>query len=158
VLIDGGHTDVEVALDRDDLARAFAADQSGYSFDSWDDFAAAVREPFAAWRPALEERFRAGMTERNGRIVVRASAEAAAWAVDGMASEPTSAVQASLAASGVPILLLTAAGNDARAAATRFGEAVPQAEQVELAGGHDLFADAPEEIAAVVGDWLASDG
>jgi pimeloyl-ACP methyl ester carboxylesterase len=157
VLIDAGHTDVELALGRDELVSALSAEQSAFSFGCWEDFDAAV-PGLATARPSLRERFHAGMTERDGRIVVRADAEAAAWALHGVAAEPPSAAHAPLAAGATPILLVLASDNDTREAATRFGAVVPHAEQAEIAGGHDLFADAPEALASLVADWLLGDG
>lgn len=156
VLLDAGHTDVELAQSRYELEAAFVADQEEYAFDSWNAFVAATRARVRTWRPQLEERFRAGMEEREGRIVVRADPRAAAWALHGVAVEPPSGVHLRLAPLELPILLVRSEEADDAEALARFTAAVPSAEVRSVAGGHDLLADAPDETIDVVGDWLAS--
>jgi lipase len=82
VLLDAGHTDVP-ERSREELEREFATDHAELVFESWDAFLDAARSDRATWSPALEERYRAGMTERDGRIVARVDPQAAAWALHG---------------------------------------------------------------------------
>ena len=109
VLLDAGHTDVTLDRTRDELVAEFEANQADVAFDSWDAFFGYVRERMRTWRPALEPRYRAGMTERDGKIVPLASPRAAAWALHGVAAEPPSAAHASLS---VPVLLVLAGDNE----------------------------------------------
>lgn len=156
VLLDAGHTDVGLARSRDELEREFVAEQEGYAFESWDAFLAAVRARVRSWRPQLEERFRAGMVERDGRIVARADARAAAWALHGVAIEPPSGTHTRLAPLELPILLIRSEEADDAEPLARFTAALPSAEVLSIPGGHDLLADAPKETIAIVADWLAS--
>jgi pimeloyl-ACP methyl ester carboxylesterase len=151
VLLDAGHTDVVVELARDQLEQEFVADQAAYSFASWDDFLEERRAVTKAWRPALEERYRAGMHEVDGRIVPRASARAGAWAYYGIALEPPSSTHAKLAPH---VLLLLASENDTGEAVERFRSAVPGAVIRTIESRHDLLADAPAETVAIVADGL----
>jgi len=155
VLLDAGHTDVEVAQSREELEAAFVADQESYGFDEWRAFFAAVRTRVQTWRPELEERFRAGMEERDGRIVVRADARAAAWALWGVAVEPPSSAHTRLGKLDLPILLIRSETAEDAEALARFVAAVPSADiRSVAASGHDLLADAPQETAALVAQWL----
>jgi len=147
ILLDAGYSDVESAESREELVRRFEADQAGFAFESWEAFFAFARERVREWRPALEPRYRAGMVERDGKIVARASARAAAWAWYGITAEPASSTHERLA---VPVLLLLAADADPE----DFAERVPRAVVERVDSGHDVVADVPEETARLVGEWL----
>ena len=164
VLLDAGYTDAQdrpgferQALDA--LADSIANEHAGYSFPSWDAFVARARERRRSWRPALEERLRAGMQELDGRIVARSDPRAAAAAWYGLQEEPPSTVLPQVAPSGIPVLLVTASETRAAphgaAALERFRGAIPHADVRSVESGHDLLADAPEETIRIVGEWLA---
>jgi pimeloyl-ACP methyl ester carboxylesterase len=156
VLLDAGHTDVEVAQSRDELEATFVADQESYGFDEWSAFFAEARTRVPTWRPEMEERFRAGMEDRDGRIVVRADARAAAWALWGVALEPPSSAHARLGELDLPILLVRSEAADDAEALARFIGSVPSVDiRSVAASGHDLLADAPDETAELVAEWLA---
>jgi pimeloyl-ACP methyl ester carboxylesterase len=150
VLLDAGHTDVP-ERSREELEREFTADHAELDFESWDAFLDAARSDRTTWSPALEERYRAGMTERDGRIVARLDPEAAAWALHGVMREPPSSAHERL---GGPVLLVVASRNDTSEAVARFLAAVPQADVRTVEAGHDVLGDAPAETIAVVSDWL----
>jgi lipase len=154
VLLDAGHNDVQLDASLEEVERHFL--ESDVSFADRAEFLAAAREGARAWRPALEERLLAGMTERDGRIVSRFDPRLAAWAIWGVAAEPPSGTHARLGELDVPILLVLAEENETREAADAFRTAVPRAEVVSIRSRHDLLADAPEETAAVVAGWLES--
>jgi pimeloyl-ACP methyl ester carboxylesterase len=156
VLLDAGHTDVELERTVEELEHEFAQEQARYAFTTWEEFLAAVRPSVAGWRPALEERFRAGMVERAGAIVPRSDARAAAWALHGVAAEPPSSTHEQLGRLDLPILLVLAGENDPSAEAARFRTAVPRAEVSTVRSGHDVLAEAPDETAALVAAWLES--
>jgi pimeloyl-ACP methyl ester carboxylesterase len=151
VLLDAGHTDVTFEGSRDELVQQYEADQGQFAFDSWDAFFAWVRENVRDWRPALEPRYREGMTERDGKIVPRASARAAAWALYGVRIEPPSSAHASLR---VPVLLVVASDNEDHEALERFRIALPQATVHVVDSGHDVVEDAPEATVRLVAGWL----
>ena len=147
VLLDAGYSDVETGESRDELVRRFEADQAGFAFDGWDAYFSWLRERVRDWRPTLEPRYREGMTERDGKIVPRASAQAAAWALHGVQTEPPRSTHDRLS---VPVLLLLAADADPE----DFAERVPQAAVERVDSGHDVVEDAPEETVRLVTDWL----
>jgi pimeloyl-ACP methyl ester carboxylesterase len=99
------------------------------------------------WRPALEPRYREGMTEHDGKIVPRASARAGAWAWHGVRAEPPRSTHERLT---VPVLLLLAADAHPQG----FAERVPHAVVERVDSGHDVVEDAPEETVALIADWL----
>jgi lipase len=157
VLLDAGHTDIPAEPDQtlEDVLAEMGEQHERYRFESWDAFLAAARETRPRWRPELEEQLRAGMQEEAGEIVARPDRRAAAAAWHGLMQEQPSSTQAALGALDLPILLVLASRNDTAAERQRFRAAVPQAEVVTIDSGHDLFADAPEETATLVADWLA---
>jgi pimeloyl-ACP methyl ester carboxylesterase len=147
ILLDAGYSDVEGSESRDELVSRFEADQAGFAFDSWDAYFTWVRGRVRNWRPALEPRYREAMTEREGKIVPRASAQAGAWAWHGITLEPPRATHDRLS---VPVLLLLAADADPEG----FADRVPQAVVERVNSGHDVVEDAPEETVRLVTDWL----
>jgi pimeloyl-ACP methyl ester carboxylesterase len=147
ILLDAGYSDVERVESLDELVRAFETDQAEFAFESWDAYFTWVRGRVRNWRPALEPRYREGMTERGGKIVPRANARAAAWALHGVGMEPPRSTHARLS---VPVLLLLAAAADPEG----FAERVPQAVVERVDSGHDVVEDAPDETVALVADWL----
>jgi hypothetical protein len=113
-----------------------------------------LRERATDWRPSLQERLRAGMEERDGRIVARASLPAAAAAFHWVGVERPSTRLARLGEPELPILLVVARRNDTGTQVARFRSAVPHAAVVEIDSEHDLLAQAPEQTGRVVADWL----
>jgi pimeloyl-ACP methyl ester carboxylesterase len=157
VLLDAGHTDIPGDPEQpfDEILAGLAEQQERYRFADWDAFFAAVRETRPLWRPALEERVRAGMQEVDGAIVARADRRAAAAAWHGLLQEQPSSAHAALGESGIPILLVLATRNDTAAEVERFRARVPHAEIERIDSGHDLLADAPTETMELVGGWLS---
>jgi pimeloyl-ACP methyl ester carboxylesterase len=164
VLLDAGYSDRQDEADFSErsLAEVEAearAQQERFRFADWNAFIDTVSAR-PNWRPALEDRFRAGMHEVGGEIVARSDAAAAAAALHALDLEPTAALLPAQAA--LPILLLAsdqaiAQDASAREGLERFRAALPAAtvERVEDAG-HDLLADAPETIISLVARWLRS--
>ena len=165
VLLDAGYTDFqdqpafeEKTLEelagelRDELAR----------FD-WAAYVDAQRARYRSWRPALEQRVRAGVREVDGALVPRVAPEVLAAAARGVIVERPSSTLTALGSLDVPILLI-AAGDTlenewARRALERFRAAVPRAEVETLPdSGHDLLADAPQATIRLVGEWLRARG
>jgi pimeloyl-ACP methyl ester carboxylesterase len=158
VLLDAGHTDIPREPDKslEQVLAEISEQHVRYRFADWHAFLDAARETRPRWRPALEERLRAGMREENGAIVAASDRRAAAAAWHGLLSEQPSSTHAALGAGDVPILLVLASENDTAAEVERFRAAVPRAELHTVESGHDLLADAPEETIALVGSWLRS--
>jgi len=160
VLLDAGHTDIPGSPEQtlEGVLAQLAERPERYRYADWDAFLSAERETRPRWRPALEERLRAGMREVDGAVVARADRRAAAAAWHGLAQEQPSSTHARLGQSGLPVLLAIATRNDTAAELERFRAAVPHAEIVRIDSGHDLLADAPEETIRVVADWLRNTG
>jgi pimeloyl-ACP methyl ester carboxylesterase len=148
VLLDAGYTDFQ---DRPDYAERTLAEST-----------AALRERtprFASWSD-VPESARATFRERGGAIVPVVPPEVVAAAAHGVAAEPPSATLTTLGRLELPILLViatqTVAQEWGRRALERFRASVPRADVVEIASGHDLLADAPDETVAAICDWLAA--
>jgi pimeloyl-ACP methyl ester carboxylesterase len=139
ILLDAGYRDVELDVSRDELVQQFEADQEQFVFADWDAFREWVGE--RNW-----ERYREGMVERDGRVVARPPARAAAYALHGVAREKQTATHDRL---DLPILLLLARDADAGAFARK-----PNVETHVLDAGHSIPEDAPVETARLVADWL----
>jgi pimeloyl-ACP methyl ester carboxylesterase len=157
VLLDAGHTDVQDLGEWTDASleeRVAESESNPVSFAGWDEVVRIARERATAWRPALEERVRAGLEERDGRIVARGSIAAAAAAFHWVGVERPSAQLLALGGLELPILLAIASRNDTSAQVERFQDAVLHARVVAIDSEHDLFAHAPDETARVVADWL----
>lgn len=156
VLLDAGHTDIPGDSGRtlDEVLAEIGAQHERYRFAGWDEFLAAAHETRSVWRPALEERLRAGMREVDGEIVANSDRRAAAAAWHGLLQEQPSSTHAALGRTRLPVLLVLATRNDTSADAERFRQAVPQAEVRCIESDHDLLADAPAETSALVSEWL----
>jgi pimeloyl-ACP methyl ester carboxylesterase len=156
-LLDAGHTDVhDVMVWTDSIVeeRIAAFEAEAPSFSGWDELLALASERATDWRPALEERLRAGMEERDGRIVAGGSLAAAGAALHWVGAERPSAQLPRLGELELPILLVVATRNDTSPQVARFRSTVPRATVLEVDSEHDLFAHAPEETSRAVADWL----
>ncbi|HEY6836997.1 MAG TPA: alpha/beta fold hydrolase [Gaiellaceae bacterium] len=119
------------------------------SFESWDAYFAYERESLRRWTPALEEAHREVMREQDGRVIPILDAEGLGAIIHGNRREPAPAAYPAIAASGVPVLLVTYRVSDP---VERFRSALPEA-RVELIedGIHDLVSFAPREVAELAG-------
>jgi pimeloyl-ACP methyl ester carboxylesterase len=163
VLLDAGYTNFQDQPDFESTTLEATIDEvrsRSLEFESWAEVYAMFKQRARSWRPALEERVRAGMIERGGVLAPRVAPETAGAAWHGVVAEPPRDAIPALADNDVPILLLTASetiGEEwAAQALQRFRVAVPRADVVEVDSGHDLLADAPQETIRIVGDWLRS--
>jgi pimeloyl-ACP methyl ester carboxylesterase len=157
VLLDAGHTDIPGDPEQrlEEVRAGISEQQERYRFADWEAFVAAARDTRPRWRPALEERLRAGMHEVDGAIVARSDRRAAAAAWHGLLQEQPSSAHSALGQTELPVLLVLASGNDTESEVARFRAAVPQTEVRRVESGHDVLADAPEETIGVVADFLA---
>lgn len=154
VLLDDGYDEAApVVPPLDDVVARLRAETVGYAFPTWEAFLERVRPGYRRWCPALEERVRSGMVERDGRIVPRVEADVAAAAYHGVLAEPPQPAWPALAALAAPLLVVVS--GDPLGPTHAFRRAVPNAEVHAVGGaGHDLLADAPDETVALVADWL----
>ena len=155
-LVEGGHhgslqpTGLEAAIAE---ARAEREDET---FESWDAYLAYERESLRRWTPELEEAHRAIMVEEAGRIAPVLSAEALGAINEGSRLEPVAEAYPAIAAAGVPVLLVVAAGL-ARESEERFRAAFPEARIETIPDGiHDLISFAPDRIAGLVGEFVSA--
>lgn len=148
VLLDGGYRDIDLGgASLTQVVEHFESEQTKHVFDDWAAFVEHTKSRVREWRPAVEEMYRSGWLERDGKIVPRSSARAAAWAIHGIAAEKQTGTHDRLQ---LPILLLLAHDADPGAFADK-----PNVETHRLDAGHDIAEDAPEETARLVGDWLS---
>jgi pimeloyl-ACP methyl ester carboxylesterase len=164
VLLDSGYNDPQLEPSYQqstaaELEASFREQQDQFQFPSWDTFVSAVSAQHANWRPSLDEKYRAGMTERDGRIVPRSRPESAAAAFHGIETEPVANLMPRLVASGVPVLLLAAGGiltTEAwlSEALDQFSSAWPEVDVTVIPSvGHDILGEDPATI-DLVGEWL----
>jgi pimeloyl-ACP methyl ester carboxylesterase len=161
VLVDGGYWDFADLPDFDTrqgleaMIRGARKRAEEERYPSWDAYFAAERTALGRWTPALEEAHRAAMREVDGFIVPIAGPEVVGAIRHGNCVEPTAAEHSALAASSLPILLVTPVGGIGpvgRAGIARFGANVPQLELETLPGDvHDLASAAPAGLAELVG-------
>jgi len=95
------------------------------------------------------------MREEGGRVAPIATAEVVGAINQGSRLEPLADAYPSIAAAGLPLLLLVAEASETDAV-ERFRAALPDA-QVEAVpdGIHDLVSFAPERVASTVGSFVA---
>jgi pimeloyl-ACP methyl ester carboxylesterase len=156
VLIDGGY--VEPGDLGADLATCVAEARQEIeedSFDTWEDYLAFQRESLGRWSPALDEAHRAMMRDANGRVVPILKPESLGAIKHGGRLEPATETYPAIAASGNPVLLLTAPEPDvpeiAERAVDRFRTALPAARVQAMPDAiHDLVSHDPARVAELV--------
>jgi pimeloyl-ACP methyl ester carboxylesterase len=164
ILIDGGYWDFADLPDFDtgqslesriEVARTRAKDER---YQSWEAYFAAESMALGRWTPQLEEAHRAAMREHAGVVVPIAGPEVVGAISHGNLLEPTASEHAALAASGMPVLLVTPTeglGPVQRAGIERFRKNVPQLEVEKLPGAvHDLVSADPTGLAELIGARL----
>jgi pimeloyl-ACP methyl ester carboxylesterase len=167
VLLDAGYIDptdqpsfvAEATLK--DRVRTAERSLAGFRFARLDEALNRVSDDYPDWTPELEASWTAGLRLSRGHVVPRLRPSTFGGAVQGLVTEPVSRTWPALAASGLPVLLLTAdepatAREMQAAGRARFAAAVPQAEVRVLAGQrNDLVAGLGPTLVPLVGDWLA---
>src|SRR5262245_35342550 len=164
VLVDGGYWDFADLADFDtgqslesriEVARRRAQDER---FPSWDAYFEAEGDALGRWSPRLEEAHRAAMREQDGVVAPIAGPEVVGAISHGNLLEPSASEHEALAASGVPVLLVTPAeglGPVQRAGIERLRANVPQLEVETLPGAvHDLVSADPAGLADLIGARL----
>ena len=133
-------------------------------WEDWNALELDVRPLVGSWSDGLARTFRAATRiDDDGRIAPAADPAGRARVYGALYASSITETWPALAAAGIPVLLLVATEpaevEDFRARAVkRFSAALPEADVVRIAGGHDLIADAAPEVARVVGDWLSRAG
>ena len=160
VLIDGGYVEPgDLGADLGaDLATCVAEARQEIeedSFDTWEDYLAFQRESLGRWSPALDEAHRAMMRDANGRVVPILKPESLGAIKHGGRLEPATETYPAIAASGNPVLLLTAPEPDvpeiAERAVDRFRTALPAARVQAMPDAiHDLVSHDPARVAELV--------
>jgi len=160
VLLDAGYNDPPFDPSQP-FAEYLAENEAAWEENvepSWDAVFAGARKRFRRWSPAIESSVRAGRVERDNRIVPSGDPLVVAAVQHGIAQALPSTTPASLATSGLPILLV-AADDAAEQDLARFAADVPQAEVRRPGGvGHDVLIDGGPAVIALVADWLAANG
>lgn len=168
VLLDGGHIDpsdlpsFEAGSELKHRVRAAARSLAAFRFRTLDAALNKVSDDYPDWTPELEASWTAGLRLHRGAVVPRLRPSTYGGAVHGLAVEPVSSTWPSLAASRVPVLLLSADEPESVrevqvGARSRFASAVPQAEVRVVPGVRsDLVAGLGPALVPVVGDWLQS--
>jgi pimeloyl-ACP methyl ester carboxylesterase len=149
-----------------------------FAFPDEDAFRTALEGHFGRLTPAMAAALRAGMVERDGRLVDGMAVETVAAANKGAADDSVVDTHAALAASGVPVLLiargrplapaergeleemgLDEAGFEqlVDAGLARFRANLPAATVLRHEGcGHDPIADLGPGVVPLVAEWLAA--
>jgi 2-hydroxy-6-oxonona-2,4-dienedioate hydrolase len=123
------------------------------SWESWDAFLAEARE-FIKDTPGTEERLRAAMTERDGRIVPRLAPEIAAGALSWIPREPDAEWLGRWRSTPVLLLVATEPSVDEESVAT-FRAALPHAEITTVPNaGHDVLAENAPVVRPLVATFL----
>jgi len=155
-LVEGGHHGSRAPTGLEAAIAEAQVEREEDTFNGWDAFFAFEAESLRRWTPALEEAHRAVMREEGGRVAPIATAEVVGAINPGSRLEPLADTYPSIAAAGLPLLLLVAEASETDAV-ERFRAALPDA-QVEGGvpdGIHDLVSFAPERVASTVGRFLA---
>jgi pimeloyl-ACP methyl ester carboxylesterase len=115
-----------------------------------------IRRPVT---PELLEAFKAGVREEDGELVSILTPEVRGAVIQGIMEVRVSATWPTIAAAGIPILLLVATEPEelrqrSAQAMPAFADRFPDAEVHWIEGaGHDLIADAAPEVARLIRDW-----
>jgi pimeloyl-ACP methyl ester carboxylesterase len=151
VLLDIGYKPAPEFPPYEQLVRTYC--EQWPSWPSWDAFLAEARE-FTKDTPGTEERLRAAMTERDGRVVPRLAPEIAAGAFSWIPREPDAEWLPRWR--GTPVLLLVATEPSVdEASIAEFAAALPQAEITRVPGaGHDVLGDNAPVAAPLVATFL----
>jgi pimeloyl-ACP methyl ester carboxylesterase len=156
VLLDGGYRDVPSPADP--TWEGFLAEArkqwDDSCFSGWPDIAAALQTSSRRWSPRVQDAWRSGWHEQEGRLVPTVTAETFAAAQRAVIKSPPSSSWTRLRRSQVPVLLL-AAEEAPSEELSRFTKALPQAEVKRVAGaGHDVVTDEPATVTDLVASWL----
>jgi pimeloyl-ACP methyl ester carboxylesterase len=168
VLLDAGHIDpsdapgFEAQAKLRDRVRAAGRSIEAFRFRTLDEALNAVSDDYPDWTPELEASWTTGLRLHRSRVVPRLRPSTYGGSVQGLVDEPVSATWPALAASAVPVLLLTAdepeSAREVQALGrAQFAAAVPQAEVRILTGQrNDLVAGLGPALVPMVGDWLVA--
>lgn len=125
------------------------------SFETWEAFLEEARQ-FTKETPGTEERLRAAMIERDGRVVPRLSPEIVAGGLSWIPREPDS--QWWERWRDTPLMLLVATDPEVdEEGLAAFAAALPHAEIERIANaGHDVISDRADAVAPLVARFVRS--
>jgi pimeloyl-ACP methyl ester carboxylesterase len=153
VLLDGGHFD---HVDLPDYDAGATVDQTLAEMDALDWWHVDHLGPLPdAWRAGLE-------ATPDGRWRSTATPRAAAAAMNALMRGRSSTSYPTIAAAGMPVLLLTATEPEQRrrdnlARTRHISAALPHLTAHALPGaGHDVLRDAPQRVASHIATWWSS--
>jgi 2-succinyl-6-hydroxy-2,4-cyclohexadiene-1-carboxylate synthase len=125
------------------------------SWESWPTFLEEARK-FTKDTPGTEERLRAAMVERDGRVVPRLSPEITAGAFSWIPREPDGEWWERWRETPLLLLVATEPSVDEESVAT-FASALPDAEIERVPeAGHDVVSDRPDVVVPLVACFLHS--
>lgn len=170
VLLDSGHLDYpdapgfDPALTYEGRVAELSAPERRLPAVPWEEFADEIRAELPRWNPAIDELLRAGVSLEGGRVREVPTPEVKAAVMDALGRARVSDAWDAIAASGIPVLLLTATQPTAAAslnaeAASRYIARVPRTTWIQVDGArHDLLLDAGPQVADAIGAWLDAAG
>lgn len=155
-LVEGGTPWPQESLDLAACVEEAREELEEESFASWEAFFAYERESLRRWTPAVAEAHEAIMREQDGRVVPIVD-EATLGAISyGNRLEPVTESYPAIAGAGVPVLLVYASRRSREEPVAQFETALPNAQVVPIPDAiHDLVSFAPDEVANLVGTFVA---
>lgn len=160
ILLDGGYLssqDLDMTLETE--LQNIADFCNDVRFPSWDAFLQSEKEELSRWSPQLEAASRAQVRELDGEIRLAISTFTAQSLIKGLDAEPVSSILRGL---NCPILLLSATTpadltNVRNKSIEVFQTKVKNVHVDPIPNaGHDIFRDAPEQVAEKIRVWLGN--
>lgn len=158
VLLDAGYADppLDPSLAYEKRVERLEREWQEAAAPTWDVVLRRLRARARRSSPAVEEAWRAGWSEEDGRLVPSRQPWVVAAVEHGMARNPPAAARRFLGAGGLPVLLVVA-GDAPEEDLAAFAGDVPQAEIRRVEGaGHDVLTDGGPEVIHGIGRWLGA--
>ncbi|MFJ7669169.1 alpha/beta fold hydrolase [Lysinibacillus sp. NPDC097195] len=158
ILLDGGYlSSQDLGMTLETELQNIANFCNDVRFPSWDAFLQSEKEELSRWSPQLEAASRAQVREMNGEIRLAISTFTAQSLIKGLDADPFGT---KLNRVECPILLLSATKpvelEDVRSKSIKVFQTKLKHVHVDPVpnAGHDIFRDAPEQVAEKLKDWL----
>jgi pimeloyl-ACP methyl ester carboxylesterase len=161
VLLDAGYRDLSSGAGQtlEELRTHWRGEEARFRSASWEALFAEGRAFYGRWSPEIETATRAAYREIDGEIVSIMGPDLYATVIWALHQAQPSACWAEVTGAATPLLVLAAtepADEERTEALSTFRAAVPGADVRVLAGAHHwLLEERPQEVASLVGDWLA---
>jgi len=160
ILLDGGYlSSQDLGMTLETELQNIADFCNDVRFPSWDAFLLSEKEELSRWSPQLEAASRAQVRELDGEIRLAISTFTGQSLIKGLDAEPVSSILSGL---NFPILLLSATTPDdlthvRNKSIEVFQTKVKNVHVDPIANaGHDIFRDAPEQVAEKIRVWLGN--